>query len=86
MQKIWAEISRQYRSSIGYCCENCGVNLSTYPHLLDVHHKMVLNEIIDLRIFRALCRLCHSKEDHHNHMKIDEYDSGLIERLRHRTI
>ena len=78
----WAEISHRYRLSVGYCCENCGVNLSHYKYLLEVHHKNGVKRDNRPENFRALCRLCHSKEDHHNHMKIDEYDSRLIERLR----
>lgn len=80
----WDEISKEYRRAINYCCEKCGVNLSQYPYLLDVHHKNGVKQDNSKYNLRALCKLCHSKEELHEHMIINDKDRQVIEELRNK--
>lgn len=80
--KNWAEISKEYRQSVNYCCEHCGVNLSNYPNLLDVHHKNGVKQDNNKYNLKALCKLCHSKEDLHEHMIVSDEAKSIIQKLR----
>lgn len=81
----WNKISKAYRQSVNFCCEKCGINLSQYPYLLDVHHKNGVKQDNNKYNLRALCKLCHSEEDLHNHMEINDKDRKIIEELRKRN-
>ena len=59
----WNILSRKYRENKNYICESCGIDLTKYKRLLDVHHKdgNKTNNSKDNLI--ALCVECHSKID-----------------------
>lgn len=83
--KNWEEISKEYRQSVNYCCEKCGVNLSNYKSLLDVHHKNGVKQDNNKYNLKALCKLCHSEEEFHNHMIINNDIKVIIQNLRKRV-
>ncbi|AWG95622.1 HNH endonuclease [Actinobacillus pleuropneumoniae] len=78
----WENISRQYRESHQYCCEQCGVNLTSHKHLLDVHHKNGVKQDNRKDNLIALCKICHSEQDSHGHYYVSLMDRQIIESLR----
>jgi hypothetical protein len=75
----WSEISRQTRKLAGNCCECCGVYLPDGSGKLDVHHKNKIKaDSYRRENLVVLCRNCHSKQPHHEHMgALDEAISKL---------
>ncbi|WP_158773348.1 HNH endonuclease [Cobetia sp. L2A1] len=80
----WAEVSRQYRTSRKYCCEECTVDLNDYPYLLHSHHVNANKQDNRDENLRALCIDCHSKQPYHDHMVVSIEDRHLIAQLRQR--
>ena len=78
----WKEVSRRYRTSQDYCCEECSVDLNDYPYLLHSHHVNANKQDNRDENLRALCIDCHSKQPYHDHMVVSLEDRHLIARLR----
>lgn len=79
----WPSISRKYRISKGWRCEDCNVELSDYTQLLHTHHMdgNLNNNRPDN--FKALCVLCHEQQPFHQHMRgTSSRDRVIIEALR----
>lgn len=78
------KISRGYRESRNYTCEECGVRATSPWHnkLFDTHHvdgnksKNIYDNL------RCLCKLCHSRQPKHEHYRISPEHQGIIENLR----
>lgn len=82
--KNWGRISKDYRASRSWCCEECSVDLSEKKHrkLLHTHHiNGVLGDNTPLN-FKALCVLCHAKQPKHGHMKPTAHEYAIVESLR----
>ena len=82
--KDWNQISKKYRESKNWQCEQCRVDLSSKKNLLHTHHidgVKIHNNISNLS---ALCVICHSEQPDHQHMKksIKSSDLRLISSLR----
>ena len=69
----WPSISRAYRACKGWCCEECGVDLSDRHEFLHVHHINGVKEDIRFQNLKALCVLCHYRQPFHGHMKALSY-------------
>ncbi|MFU2078625.1 HNH endonuclease [Avibacterium endocarditidis] len=80
--KDWQTISFKYRESVGFRCEECGVNLSAFKYLLDTHHKNGVKQDNSRQNLKAVCKLCHSLEPEHEHMNISDSYRRQIESLR----
>jgi hypothetical protein len=79
--KDWSEISRKYRHSKRFRCEDCGVDCSKKPSLLDTHHNNgVLSDNREANL-RALCKICHSLK-HRGWYKVSASDEKSIEALK----
>jgi len=78
----WSEISRKYKERRGYCCEECGVDLSKHQNLLDTHHKDGDKQNNSESNLKALCKLCHAEEPQHQHYKVSQEYRDHIEELR----
>lgn len=66
-----------------YCCEECGVDLSSNRRLLHCHHKNHKKHDNKWVNLSAICALCH-KENHHAHMHVPKSDELEIQKLRQR--
>lgn len=65
----WKEISKLYRESVNWKCEECGKDCTTDKAELHVHHIDMMksnNLIINLK---ALCKDCHANQPFHEHLK-----------------
>lgn len=78
----WAEISKRYRASQKWCCEECGVNLVNDPDLLQVHHKNGVKQDNSNGNLKALCKECHQKQDYHEHLLVSSRDLKRLIMLR----
>lgn len=70
----WNDVSNNYRSSVGWFCELCDVNLKGNKRLLHTHHISGVKSDNSSKNLEALCIECHSKKDFHGHMKINKND------------
>lgn len=78
----WEKISKDFRKSKDYVCENCKVSFKKHRNLLHTHHKDRIktnNRDINLK---ALCKDCHSKEPNHSHIVITNEELNIIYNLR----
>lgn len=80
----WAAVSKAYRASAGWCCEQCGVDLGGPGRgkLLHVHHVDGVQGNNALSNLRALCLLCHGEQPRHGGMGLSTRDAATIEQLR----
>ena len=62
----WKKKRKELIDSIGYACEQCGVE-----HHLHVHHKTYKNLGNEpLKDLQLLCRMCHLSKHDHNFEKV----------------
>lgn len=78
----WSIISRNFKKSKGYLCQVCGVNLSGYQHLTDVHHIDGVKQNNSQNNLMCLCKLCHANQPNHVHMSISDEIKKQIQQLR----
>ena len=64
----WQEVSRAYRTSTNYTCEECGVELNGTKRLLHTHHRNGDKGNNRPSNLQALCYDCHRREPGHHHM------------------
>ena len=65
----WEHISRLFRESKNWQCEDCHVSLRDKPVYLHVHHRDG-NKNNNSRVnLQALCIACHATIPHHQHLK-----------------
>jgi len=77
----WAERSRAYRASTGFRCEDCSVDCSTSPGLLDTHHQNGVTTDNRISNLRALCKTCHAGR-HPNWYHVALSDRQNLDALR----
>jgi len=80
----WNKISRRYRESKDWKCEDCFINCSNDTDLLDAHHVDGNGHNINNDNLKALCKLCHAQQYGHNHYKskITANQRNRISKLR----
>ena len=67
--KNWRKISRNYKDTKGWKCEDCGKSFAHENALLEVHHIDGQKSNNSPDNLKALCHICHSKQPYHGHMK-----------------
>lgn len=72
----WSQRSSWYRRLRGFTCEECRVQLSDAPHLLDMHHIDGNKRNDRGQNLRCLCKLCHSRI--HPHYDVLDCHSEVI--------
>ena len=81
----WAEISERERSSVGYICQECHVDLDHSRRLLHVHHidgNKGNNHSSNLKV---LCAACHKQQPKHEAMFVSHNDMQEITRARQKN-
>lgn len=64
----WMLISKRYRESKRWACEECGVNFFNNKDLLHTHHINGQKNNCHYSNLKALCIGCHAKQPLHEHM------------------
>lgn len=71
--KDWSKVSARQRERVSWICQksSCRANLSLaqHRHLLHTHHKNGVKGDNSSKNLEVLCKICHSKEPSHQHMK-----------------
>lgn len=80
----WPDISKKYRTSKKWICEQCQVDLKDYSNLLHVHHINGVKNDNKYINFKALCIDCHSRQPQHHHMRVAREKRLLINKLRNK--
>jgi hypothetical protein len=88
--KDWRKVSKEYRKSVGWKCEMCGVNCNTDNALLHTHHKNRNSRDNRRRNLIALCIQCHSQQPGKGHrwlMSASKKDGRWkrVDELRHKN-
>lgn len=65
----WDSISRNYRRSVKFICEDCGIDKSLDSAKLHCHHIDGDKSNNRNSNLKALCVSCHSKQPGHDHMR-----------------
>ena len=76
----WQKISREYRRSKDYACEQCGVRLQHAPECLDVHHKDYDKQNILNSNLICLCKCCHAEQ--HKHYRLPDRCKHLVKQAQ----
>ena len=68
----WSELSKKYRESVGWKCEECGIDLSirAYRKYLHVHHINSQRNDNRNSNLRAICIRDHAEQPDHGHLKL----------------
>ncbi|MEZ5479695.1 MAG: hypothetical protein R3E95_20135 [Thiolinea sp.] len=77
----WSERSRQYRASVFWRCESCGVDLSDHRNLLHSHHRNGVKSDNSNANLQALCIECHARQPMHD-MEVTNNDKAILSKLR----
>lgn len=80
--KEWDSLSRKFRASRNWICEDCGVDLSSNRSWLHAHHVDGDPRNNTARNLQAVCALCHASKPFHGHMKASQAVSEGIRALR----
>ncbi|WP_281710377.1 HNH endonuclease [Anaerobiospirillum succiniciproducens] len=78
----WKQISKARKTLTGYCCQNCGVDLSKHPGLLHTHHINGVKSDNNFKNLKVLCIECHKAQPSHTHLKISFDDLKTLIALR----
>ena len=78
----WEQISKARKALTGYCCQNCGVDLSNHPGLLHTHHINGVKRDNNFKNLKVLCIECHKAQPSHTHLKISTNDLKTLIDLR----
>ena len=78
----WEEISYRYKTSQGYRCESCGIDLRHHKRLLVTHHINGVKSDNSESNMLALCVDCHRKQEFHSHLFVSRDDMLTLYRLR----
>jgi hypothetical protein len=76
----WERISSEYRESVAYTCEDCGVFLGDEVRYLHVHHKDGNKRNCEQYNLEAVCVLCHDRR--HGHLDVTERAYTIITERR----
>lgn len=77
----WNRISKRYRASKNWVCEECKVDLSGHRELLHTHHIDGVTTNNSDANFQALCILCHGEKPLHN-LPVQSHERELILSMR----
>ncbi len=83
--KDWPRRATRLKQQRGWCCDECGVNLSQHPNrdtLLHAHHKNGVTSDNSRENLACLCLVCHSEQPYHGRVKLSDAQRELIESLR----
>ena len=83
--KDWHRRTTKLKEKRGWCCDECGVNLSAQRHrdsLLHGHHKNGVTSDDRWENLACLCLVCHSEQPYHGRVKLSDTQRKLIESLR----
>lgn len=78
----WPQVAGHYKADKGFCCEQCGVDLTAHKNLLHGHHCNGVKSDNSLSNLLALCASCHREQPAHGHMFVSHEDTRTINRLR----
>ncbi len=75
----WEIIKTNYRNSVNWICEKCGINLFEYRRLLHTHHINGVKSDCSQSNLKALCLKCHKAT--HRSMGSSTDDLDLLEKI-----
>lgn len=78
----WKDVSRNYRSKVGYICETCNTSFISSKHLLHTHHVNGIKNDNDISNLKAVCIDCHRKEPKHKHIMMSYDELQQVHILR----
>jgi 5-methylcytosine-specific restriction endonuclease McrA len=76
------DISREYRKAANFICQKCGVNCSSEPSLLHLHHRDGDRSNNDHLNLYVLCIECHSREPMHEHLLFPQSAKDQVEKIK----
>jgi len=76
------DLSREYRKAVNYCCQKCGVDCSSDPSLLHLHHRNGDRSDNERKNLNILCVDCHSKERMHEHLLFPQKAKVQIAKIK----